>query len=249
MGVLSVLLGVAALPSSAMAQTTPDTTAPTITIATPADGAQFKVGEVVNASFVCEDPSGVTECTGTVPNGSRLDTSTAGPKTFTVTARDAANNPSSVTRNYSVVVSQDGGVGGETPATLNLTLGSAPSFSPFIPGQARDYLMSMTASVVTSSADAALTVADASSAHTGHLVNGDYVLPRALEAGAYRGAGPLTGTAPVGGTAAPTALLTWDGPVNESVTLAFKQSIAASDALRTGPYAKTLTFTLSTTNP
>ena len=29
----------------------------------------------------------------------------------------------------------------------------------------------------------------------------------------------------------------------------FKQSIAATDALRTGSYAKTLTFTLSTTNP
>jgi hypothetical protein len=33
------------------------------------------------------------------------------------------------------------------------------------------------------------------------------------------------------------------------VTLAFKQPIAATDALRTGSYAKMLTFTLSTTNP
>ena len=29
----------------------------------------------------------------------------------------------------------------------------------------------------------------------------------------------------------------------------FKQTIGANDALRTGSYAKTLTFTLSTTNP
>ena len=29
----------------------------------------------------------------------------------------------------------------------------------------------------------------------------------------------------------------------------FKQDIAATDALRTGSYSKTLTFTLSTTNP
>ena len=29
----------------------------------------------------------------------------------------------------------------------------------------------------------------------------------------------------------------------------FKQSIGASDALRTGSYSKTLTFTLSTTTP
>ena len=45
-------------------------------------------------------------------------------------------------------------------------------------------------------------------------------------------------------------MLTWDGPTtNEVITLSFKQSIAATDSLRTGAYAKTLTFTLSTTNP
>ena len=31
--------------------------------------------------------------------------------------------------------------------------------------------------------------------------------------------------------------------------LGFKQSIAADEGLRTGSYGKTLTFTLSTTNP
>ena len=36
---------------------------------------------------------------------------------------------------------------------------------------------------------------------------------------------------------------------NDAVALEFKQSIGASDALRTGNYAKTLTFTLSTTTP
>jgi hypothetical protein len=33
------------------------------------------------------------------------------------------------------------------------------------------------------------------------------------------------------------------------VTISFEQSIAAGDALRTGSYSKTLTFTLSTTQP
>jgi hypothetical protein len=33
------------------------------------------------------------------------------------------------------------------------------------------------------------------------------------------------------------------------VTVNFKQSIGANDALRTGTYSKTLTFTLSTTTP
>ena len=36
---------------------------------------------------------------------------------------------------------------------------------------------------------------------------------------------------------------------NEVVTVGFEQPIAAADALRTGTYAKSLTFTLSTTTP
>ena len=53
--------------------------------------------------------------------------------------------------------------------------------------------------------------------------------------------------APVGGS---TALKSWSAPTsNESVPVTFKQSIGANDALRTGSYTKTLTFTLSTTTP
>ena len=40
----------------------------------------------------------------------------------------------------------------------------------------------------------------------------------------------------------------WTAPTsNEAVTVTFKQAIGANDALRTGTYSKTLTFTLSTT--
>ncbi len=43
---------------------------------------------------------------------------------------------------------------------------------------------------------------------------------------------------------------TWTAPVsNDVVTIAFKQHIGATDALRTGTYSKTLTYTLSTTTP
>ena len=56
--------------------------------------------------------------------------------------------------------------------------------------------------------------------------------------------------APVGGSASPTPLLSWSSPAsNAGVTISFKQPIKANDALRTGQYAKTLTFTLSTTTP
>jgi hypothetical protein len=50
--------------------------------------------------------------------------------------------------------------------------------------------------------------------------------------------------------AAPLNLHSWDGPAsNAALTLQLRQRIDAGDALRTGAYAKTLTFTLSTTDP
>ena len=36
---------------------------------------------------------------------------------------------------------------------------------------------------------------------------------------------------------------------NDPVPITFKQHIGARDPLRTGSYSRTLTFTLSTTNP
>ena len=43
---------------------------------------------------------------------------------------------------------------------------------------------------------------------------------------------------------------TWTAPVsNDPVTITFSQHIGATDALRTGTYSRTLTFTLSTTTP
>ena len=50
--------------------------------------------------------------------------------------------------------------------------------------------------------------------------------------------------------AAPTPLLSYSGPIsNDAVTVGLQQHIGANDALRTGTYSKTLTFTLSTTTP
>ena len=138
---------------------------------------------------------------------------------------------------------EEGTVSGTVPATLSLTLAGPASFGAFTPGVARDYLATMGATVLSTAADAALTVADPSSAHTGRLVNGSFALPQALQARANDGA-----YAEVGGS--PTPLLAYGGPVsNDAVTIGFKQSIAASDPLRTGTYSKTLTFTLSTTQP
>ena len=84
--------------------------------------------------------------------------------------------------------------------------------------------------------------------HPGHLVNGPFTLPQALQAHAGSPAGTSSGPLTALG-ASPLALLTYTGPVsNDPVAIDFKQSIGANDPLRTGSYSKTLTFTLSTTS-
>ena len=101
------------------------------------------------------------------------------------------------------------------------------------------------ATTVSTAGDATLSVADPSSTATGRLVNGTFSLTSPLQV-----AGGSAAFANVGGSAAPTSLRTYSGPVsNDVTTVNFKQSIGANDALRTGTYAKTLTFTLSTTTP
>ena len=75
-------------------------------------------------------------------------------------------------------------------------------------------------------------------------------MAQALQVKATNAANPDTAFAAVPGAATPLTLLTWGGPVsNDAIDVAFKQSIGATDPLRTGAYAKSLVFTLSTTNP
>jgi autotransporter-associated beta strand protein len=143
-----------------------------------------------------------------------------------------------------VVATADGTVGGTVPATLSLTLGAPASFAAFTPGAAREYSASTTATVISTAGNGTLSVADPSDTATGRLVNGAFSLPQPLQ---VSGGGAF---APVGGSANPTTLKTWSNPVsNDAVAVAFKQLIGANDALRTGTYSKTLTYTLSTTAP
>jgi hypothetical protein len=141
-----------------------------------------------------------------------------------------------------------GGVGGDVPATLSLTLGTPAAFGAFTPGVAKLYDASTTANVISTAGDATLSISDPSTNAPGHLVNGSFTLPTALTAKASSPAGAGGAFAPLGAT--PTTLLTYTGPVaNDPVTVNFEQAIGANDALRTGSYSKTLTFTLSTTTP
>jgi hypothetical protein len=137
--------------------------------------------------------------------------------------------------------------GGSVPATLSLTLGAPASFGAFTPGVTKTYEAATTANVISTAGNATLSVADPSPTATGHLVNGAFSLPQPLQARARNAANTGTAYNNVGSN---LNLLTYDGPVsNDAVDLQFSQLIDANDALRTGAYAKTLTFTLSTTAP
>jgi hypothetical protein len=115
--------------------------------------------------------------------------------------------------------------GGTAPATLSLTLGAQASFGAFTAGVDKDYTAGTTANVISTAGDATLSYSD-----PGHLMNGTFALPSPLQVTLSKS--------------------TWTGPAsNDTVNIGFKQHIGATDALRTGSYSRTLTFTLSTTTP
>jgi S-formylglutathione hydrolase FrmB len=118
-----------------------------------------------------------------------------------------------------------GTVGGTVPATLSLSLGAPATFGAFTPGVAKEYTATSEATVTSTAGDAALSVSA-----PGFLTNGAFSLPQPLRVEL----GKSAWTAPRSG---------------EKVPVTFKQSLGATDALRTGTYSKTVTFTLSTTSP
>jgi hypothetical protein len=134
-------------------------------------------------------------------------------------------------------------VGGTVPATLSLSLGAFPGLGTFVPGVANTYTATTNATVTSTAGDATLSVIDPDTVHPGRLVNGAFALNQPLKANAKNGTfGPVSNN--------PLALLTYSGPVtNDAVAIGLQQAIASTDPLRTGSYAKTLTFTLSTTTP
>lgn len=93
-------------PSVTITYTLPDTTAPAISITSPAANAVYSLGAPVTASYSCGDEaggSGLASCQGSGPAGAAVDTSTAGAHTFTVSAADNAGNKTTQTVAYSVV--------------------------------------------------------------------------------------------------------------------------------------------------
>jgi X-Pro dipeptidyl-peptidase len=206
-----------------------DSTAPTMTPvpndmtvdSTDATGATVNFATPTATDDI--DPNPIVTCTPA--SGTKFK---VGTTTVTCTARDANGN-ASPSQSFNVTVrfvsNANGSATGTVPATLSLTLGPAASFGAFTAGIDHDYTASTTANVISTAGDATLSVSD-----PGHMTNGAFSLPSPLQVSLSKAS--------------------WTGPVsNDSVAITFGQHIGATDALRTGTYSQTLTFTLSTTTP
>ncbi len=80
-----------------------DSVGPTASIASPSNGATYLKGQPVPAQYVCLDAgSGPASCSGTVPNGTNIDTSTSGVYAFQVASTDIAGNSGGGSVSYSV---------------------------------------------------------------------------------------------------------------------------------------------------
>ena len=125
-----------------------DGTAPDVQITSPESGASYELNQVVFADFDCPDVgSGAVNCIGTVADGARIDTTTPGTRTFSVTSRDAAGNTTARDVTYTVVgrrailfsssrtgngdiYAVDEGGGGLVRLTSHSAIDSEPAWSP-----------------------------------------------------------------------------------------------------------------------
>ena len=89
--------------SSAAVTIKRDADAPVVVVLSPGEGLSVRRNQSVYALYACLDlRSGTARCDGSAAAFSRIDTSTIGNKTFTVTGRDRAGNVRTVTTHYSV---------------------------------------------------------------------------------------------------------------------------------------------------
>jgi dehydratase len=102
---LACFPGPAASPALHSTLISEDTAAPRITVTSPTAGQSVTQGSTVLADYACDDGDGVgvASCVGTVADGSPIDTSTTGQRTFTVTAADNEGKVSTKNVTYTVV--------------------------------------------------------------------------------------------------------------------------------------------------
>jgi hypothetical protein len=109
-----------------------ETVPPTVTIATPQDGATYTKGSTVIADYSCADTggSGLASCVGEVADGAALDTSTLGEHLFTVKAKDIAGNQAASTHLYTVVAAAKPGAPAEVAVGASASGTASVRFTP-----------------------------------------------------------------------------------------------------------------------
>lgn len=87
----------------ALAKFARDNVSPAISITAPIANATYLLNQASLSNFGCSDSdAGIFSCTGSVSNGTPIDTGTIGTKTFSVTATDWAGNSAMSTATYTV---------------------------------------------------------------------------------------------------------------------------------------------------
>ncbi len=101
---------------------------PSVAITSPADGAGYTQGQVVNAAYSCASEEGTTieSCAGPVASGAAIDTATPGAHNFTVTAEDDLGGESTKSVSYSVVAPAPGPAPVPLATVPDTALGSHP---------------------------------------------------------------------------------------------------------------------------
>jgi hypothetical protein len=102
----SISYTVAAPPTLTVATPPTVTVAPpTATISSPANGASYTAGQVLNAGYGCQEGTGgpgISSCAAAVADGMPIDTTTPGHYTFTVTVTSSDGQHSTSTVSYAV---------------------------------------------------------------------------------------------------------------------------------------------------
>ena len=177
-----------------------------------------------------------------------------------VTAHNSSGSSAPATSEPTAVVTASVAVvvEGKVPFTQTLATTCSPVvLGPFVPGKPQAYNGTCSLKATSTAAESKLVAEDASAIDKGHLVQvyehgafkATYELPAPLETNAT-----VSNQGGIGGAltslVTPVTLLTYAKPFSEDeVTVAFNQKIGLHDQLHTGTYSKTITLTLSTTEP